>query len=188
MSTLRLFSTFIFLNMFIGQANASPVTNIDTSGNLIGFNNLNVNGALYDVLFIEGTFNDVFDGSNFTFMNDMSTATDAHQILNATFELFPNFDINPSLQFGCELLTSCKMYSPYANLTAQNRVSTVATYNTNALGPQNGGFLSVNYDYDSSTDTGTVWASWQVSAVPIPASAWLFCSGLIGLLTFLKRG
>ena len=58
------------------------------------------------------------------------------------------------------------------------------------MSSQDGGssWFSVNqYGFDYASFNGTVLANETVSTVPVPASVWLFGSGLLGLVCMARR-
>src|SRR5687767_5962067 len=91
-----------------GQAGAVATLQVNSSGELIGALNVEVNATLYNVEFVEGSCTGLFSGcdepSDFTF----DTALDAFRAGLALFgQVFVNgpqgnFDTEPALVSGCE--------------------------------------------------------------------------------------
>jgi hypothetical protein len=95
-------SVFFFFLLF-GSASplvAAPtaVTSGGTPDLLLGFDNIEVSGILYDVRFVDGTIASVFPGGlDFTSQADALAASNA---LRAAFDLFPFFDGTPKQRSG----------------------------------------------------------------------------------------
>lgn len=169
----------------------SATLNVNGSGKLTGATGVMVNGNSYDVEFLDGSCEEVFDGcdelSDFTF-HSQSSAIDASQaLLDQVF--LGAFDTDPSKTIGISG-TVGKSYTAFA-FNSKGAVQAWAPENhvdesddfVNTLF----GGLSINTDISLSGYADRVWAKWNVSTVPVPAAAWLFGSALIGLLGIARR-
>lgn len=169
-------------------------------GQLMGATGVEVNGNLYDVEFLDGSCIDIYGGcdsvSDFTF----STASEAEAASQAILDLVfidgtsGTFDSVASSTFGCGPSGQCAAITPYG---FNSSLEYYFSYAVNRGGISSdvvtsGGYSGAGYD---TTPTRTksgfrydyVHAKWQVSQVPLPAAAWLFGSGLLGLVGMARR-
>ena len=174
---IRIFLAAI-VSAFALSANSATLVISDSTGQLTGATHVVVDGAFYDVSFLEGTCNAVYNGCNdFTFTTLAGATLASYALLDQVF--IDRDDTVPSLTFGIDV-----------------DIGHIAT----PFGPRTGGTLdivtAVNYpstilDIVQSeiiagfASTGSVdshvFAVWAPSAVPLPAAGWLFCSALIVL-------
>ena len=158
-----------------------------------GITDLDVEGTLYDVQFLNGSCNDHFDCmSNDGFDFDDAGAEAAIQAIADLFNLPENmaFNQDPSLIDGCLLSTFCTIIVP-TSFSPENNTFSGWTF-TNR-------FPSGNLVGQSSFLTGfdgeqEVFASFSLSnpvlppsEVPLPATAVFLLAGL-GALSMVKRG
>ena len=110
----------------VTSAHSTMILNIDSGTTLVGVQNLNVNGTLYNVEFIRGTCFDVFgacDGSGtFVFSNEASALLAGQALLDQVFlDLVTgqNFDTEPGTYFaqGCGNYWLCESIIPYSATT-----------------------------------------------------------------------
>jgi len=145
---------------------------------------LDVDGVLYDAMFVDGSYNDMlaaypspeyetyytndFAGTAMTALYDF---TDAGGFAG----LSPD-DINGCTEtVGCYLSTSVAQVSYYSYYMLFNTQGT-------SLPRYSDRFAAPDVDY-----TGITNVLWQPSAIPVPAAVWLFGSGLIGLIGVARR-
>ena len=165
---------------------ASAATLVVSGGQLMGATGVEVNGASYDVEFVEGSCNSLFNNcTDFTFTTS-STSQDASQaLLDQVF--IGVYDTSPALTNGIETSYQGVIFTPYGR---RGSLEFDQTYARNKSGA--GDEVQLGYfkrSYDLSANTGSAFARWSpasVSAVPLPAAAWLFISAIVGL-TGAKR-
>jgi hypothetical protein len=160
---------------------------------------LDIGGTLYDVTFNDGvgdSFNALWDadddgvfgggGSVFTaaptFWGDQSGAEAARDAIIAalgTVDTTTGSVDGFFIPYGGNAATGTTISA------AQDTIS-FASDNFNAPSVDNPGLFS---QFDDETLRYNTWpiASFQVSAVPIPAAVWLFGSGLLGLVGMARR-
>lgn len=163
------------------QTRAATLTIVD--GALNGATDVDVDGILYDVEFLDGTCGELFQNcdetADFTFQS-FRAATNASvalldQVLVDSAE--GNFDSTPSLTSGCSDFSFCFVFTPFQNVTGN--VDT--TFAGNSFIESNDDVTSfafaVSLSDDFSDRSERVWASWsaaeQASVVPLPAAGWL---------------
>lgn len=97
------------------QANAA-VTYTFENGNLKSAQGISVGSNLYDVEFLDGTFNDLFPD-----VTSLPTATNVNELLSFGDALLDQvfldgpsglLDSTPSLTYGCEFVSYCEMIIP----------------------------------------------------------------------------
>ncbi len=194
MKTKHCFLIMVTVILFPVYAFAVTLNVVD--GQLMGAKGINVNGAFYDVQFVDGTCLAVFDGcdqsSDFVFPSMPSAQAAAQALLDQVLLDGSSgmFDSDPALTNGMEILRLDiigEIYTPY-ELSAFFHVESASTLNSvNEF--QDGVYIgaSVGRDFDTGPLTNTVtWAKWNVSAIPLPPSVLLFGSGMV-LLGFMKR-
>lgn len=169
---------------------AATVTLNVVDGQLRGASNVDVNGTLYDVEFLDGSCVALFDGCDSTFDFDFSTralAEAAAISLGDTVFLdgpLGNFDSNPTLTFGIAAnVAGVGIISiPYALSADFQEIKTVIFVNTDGLDGSADSSSGINTDLSNAD--GSTFARFtpvQISAVPLPAGAVLLLTGLAGL-------
>lgn len=164
-----------------------------SDGQLRGARNIDVNGALFDVRFVEGTcvalFNGCDEDSDFVFQTEIEGNQAADALLNQVFldSSEGMFDTFPELTFGCESTAKCQLLFPYeARTSRQYRQIRVKN---GGRGTSNGfQDLFANPSFDTSGDPDEVFAIFTRS-MPIsePSALALFSIGLLGLAITRRR-
>ncbi|WP_299436630.1 VPLPA-CTERM sorting domain-containing protein [uncultured Rhodospira sp.] len=167
----------------------------DQDGQLMGANNVDVNGSLYNVLFKEGSCESLFNGcveSAFDF-SDWQDAGDAAQALLDQVLVDEGgylFDSDPTLTWGITGLTQSGLggvLTPHT-LTSNDYGDYVSSSNamnySSASGETDAAEAAVTKrNYDLSDYGRYVYADWMpVSEVPLPAAAWFMLTALGGLV------
>ncbi|MCP4075295.1 MAG: PEP-CTERM sorting domain-containing protein [Gammaproteobacteria bacterium] len=208
---LKKFLPILFLLVGI-QANAA-ILNIDTNGILMGIDDVDVNGTLYNVDFVEGSCYTLFapcintNDDPFTF--NLEGARAASRALKDIFELPENsyYDLNVETTFGCaDAEFGCSMWTAYA-MGADNMGRAYFTNGNEdwfGLFPNNVPSMFGNPMKADDTNfmEGTVYAIWEdasgacvencngdggdTTAVPEPSILVLFAAGLFGI-RFARR-
>jgi hypothetical protein len=179
--TFLLCSTVLIMSISTTKAATLDVV----GGQLMGASGVIVDGAAYDVAFLDGSCISLYDGCNsisdFTFGESLA-AQASTALLGQVF--LDDYDDDASLTNGCD--TGCRI------LTAWNRLDDINAevrwadnnFENNA---DTTGFGTVPLDFNTGLESDHVYAVWSPSAVPVPATIWLFGTALIGLVGFGKR-
>ena len=177
-------------------AQAAVILNI-SNGQLIGAQNVNVRGTLYDVSFADGTCVELYSGcddplTDFTF-SDFDSAFDAgvallEQVFLDTVDGM--FDSRPELTRGCENPVTCFAVIPFAR-SGFDYLAQVAE-NLNIIGPERvfDSFSSINFDLNRlSNNTFAVFspASSSPTEISEPSTMLLFGTAILGLGVVLRR-
>jgi hypothetical protein len=105
----RALSMVLVLGLMAGSAEASAILIVNGSGILLGATGVTVDGALYDVEFLDGTcvalFSGCDDASDFQFQTDGAATLAAQALLDQVFLDGPlgTFDSSPELVNGCSI-------------------------------------------------------------------------------------
>ncbi|MDO6487210.1 PEP-CTERM sorting domain-containing protein [Colwellia sp. 6_MG-2023] len=174
-------------------ANATLMLNIDlTSGKLLGASNININGKLYDVSFVDGTCPDLFSGcdeqSDFSWQTEEESKVASLALLNDVFvdSVDGLFDSLPDLTFGCssDTYNDCFVITPYKSNTNNTLFGVMALNNSNPNWDTTSPFtvgIGLNTGISNSS-TYAVWSSPKpLQAVTEPTTLTIFALGLIGL-------
>lgn len=177
------------------MASQAVTLNVDLgTGQLLGATEVDVDGVLYDVDFVDGSCVALFGGcdasDDFTFTTEVEAlaATNALQSQVFVDTVAGNFDTQPELTNGCESTFSCSIYTPFGISSLTPILVDVVAF-ANQTGSGDLTFTTTQLTFDDITaNPSLVFADWGLSetaVVPLPASGWLILSGLAGL--FLVR-
>ena len=181
------------------NVHAATISSVVDGGQLIGFNGITVNGQVYNVRFVEGSFHSIFGDASGLDFNVMQDAISASQALMAAYDLFPVFDDESNLTYGVTNVSKGTILTPwkYSDISYPATVGSIAYVNLDSdyLSHYNYDHVSNNLGFIADLDTSSgnnsstyVWADWQqVTVVPVPATVWLFGSGFVGLIGFARR-
>ena len=182
--------------VFSTNVNAATLS-VDGAGILTGATDVDVGGSLYDVYFMDGSCNSLFNGcTEFTFTDYASAGLAAQALLDQVF--IGVYDTDPNKTNGIEFPGNGpqgSIHTPYALSQWGDDVVTRMTTNFESV---NGDYVSDGQlravDDDFTLKYYAVYAVWTeagagapISSVPIPAAAWLFGSGLLGLVGVARR-
>ena len=198
-----IFKLLITLSIcFSLSAHAVPIL-LKHDGTYFGAQGIKINGSIYNVEFVDGTFIDVFDRSGIPF-KDESEVFLASSALHSLISSDPVLSWNPSLTAGCSS-SECYILSPIASYDNESEyvfgeqnplhywVNSAVSYNGEGIGP--------DVDYESWGNSylpadftdweGFVWARWTFSSADVPESSsmalFLIGSMLVCLRRFIKR-
>ena len=204
---MRIFILSAVLFFVAGAAQAATMNVV--GGQLIGASGVDVGGSLYDVQFLDGTCIALYNGcdevSDFTFQTFQDSVF-ASQALEAQVFQTGIFDTDPYLTNGCSSNSQgdCIVYTPF-NLDPdgffgpevqmmyfRNVSDTPVGVVQSDFSPTTMAYISYGEPQsDFATFPSETYAVWStagsVSAVPIPAAAWLFGSALLALFTISRR-
>jgi hypothetical protein len=197
---MNIYAKYLFgLTAAFFSASALSATLVIENGNLKGADNIVFDGYTASVRFVEGTCASLFggcdDGNDIIFDSLTDTQDDAYNLgVAANFALQeqvfaanPLYDSNPILTYGCDAgaIQWCGIITP-VHVRGTGTVATVNYQNQPDNLVDSIGISGVDVNgFDSGDWYYLTYASWTL--VPVPASVWLFGSGLIGLIGIARR-
>lgn len=200
-----MFRQVLLLLSLSSSAVASPIAITDITGNsLLGFDRIEVGGALYDARFVGGSFRDVFtvpintppnEVAQRRVLYDFSTreaAISASFDLLAAISLYPEWDSHAAGLRPFGIMTNpgaWVFYTPYSPSGTFDYSDTMSIETATAIdfaGVGDGAFggtrlgISPLDRMDSDHHPHEIWVDWSTSAtaVPVPASIWLFAPAI----------
>ncbi len=154
-------------------------------GQLVGASGVDVDGALYNVQFVDGSCVSVFYGcevSDFDFQTQALAVLATQALLDQVLLDGPLglFDSDPELTAGCSDLSVCTVFIPFSRYSTLG-VAMAYAYNASlGNGVDFAAAGGVTLDGGISTPNYT-YARFAVSSVPLPAAFPLFLTALGGL-------
>ncbi len=162
---------------------AQAVTLNVVGGQLHGAFGVDVGGTLYDVAFLDGTCIALFNGcdavSDFTFQSSALAASASQALLDQVFfdGVLGNFDSLPSLSNGCEGLSECYFFTPYAFVPSSVVLVRIAVNSQSGSDSILSGSTGSSNDFTAfALSTYAIW-----TPIPEPSAALLLALGLTGI-------
>ena len=194
---LKYLARFILISLSLLGLSVSSVNAVTLNvvgGQLMGADNVDVNGSLYDVDFMDGSCISLFDGcdesADFTFFNDSDALAASQALLDQVLLDTPqgDFDSEPQLTNGCSGDGLCQIVTPFGLDGAGVALLAEARNYAPGVFTDRSDFTSTPADTNTGVFFGATYAIWApVSPVPIPAAVWLFGTALVGLIGFGRR-
>ena len=196
---------FVGLLMLVCAGSVNAATVVMSGGQLIGATGVEVNGASYDVAFLDGSCNSLYNGCTGLPFTTSSEGLAASQALIDQVMIPQNINHgNSYLINGIDDLTSSSFFYVAIIMTPVTESGGLGTVNVRSVqfgyslqtdltaGDLPYPFYGKASDQTSSTspfsyspamvdEVYAVWTPAAVSAVPLPAAAWLFISAIAGL-------
>jgi hypothetical protein len=177
------------LGLAMSPAQAVPTLIIDT-GQLMGADNVDISGSLYDVRFEEGSCDTLFSGcisSSFTFPTQISATAAAQALLDQVF--IDNgsglFDSVPTNTFGC-VSGTCQVMIPFALIPGL--ITTRTAINNNTISSDSIGLINTGRTTNTGSQGDRVYAVFtEADDIPEPSAMALFGLGLIGIAITRRR-
>lgn len=176
----------VFVMSLCSTSNVMAATIVTDGTNLTGINGVDVDGTLYDV-----TLNDVWTGIDLYGSTFAQNATVALDDLFSDGGALDGSVYDSGLNFGCENPNDCHWYTVTSVSTSAIGTWLFTNYGTEHLGADTyrsyGDSITASLSNGSTNIAFLEWTESKVSAVPVPAAAWLFCSGLLGIVGMARR-
>jgi hypothetical protein len=160
---------------FAPAASAAKL-NIDSTGQLLGADGVDVGGTLYDVEFLDGTCLEVFNGCAdflFTFQSHEDSVLASSALANQVFG-GPNantiYDNDPSLTNGITDVGLGSIFTPHGELSGRVAVTRFENYKTESFDRVGCAILNsctIVADISLTPFGNAVWASWS-PVIPAP--------------------
>ena len=176
----------------ISKAQATPIL-ITDNGQLIGADNINVDGSFFDVRFVDGACADLFGGvcsrSNFTFQTQADGISAAAAIVDQIFNSAAGnpFNLDPSLTFGCSSVVSCQIFIPI-NIFPGLLLNSAIAGNPTGPNASFGATTNIRTTDSLALSSNSVFASFTPSVaatVAEPSAILILLGGIFGL--WIKR-
>jgi hypothetical protein len=173
--------------LIFGAAGATAATPYVVGGQLLGASDVDLDGMLYDVEFLDGTCVGLFSGcdeaSDFTFQTADDAFAASQALLDQVFVDGASglFGSTPDLTVGCVYPSYCEVITPYAPNGSSNVDTRFAINDSD--GGDGVGAATIPSAYDTASAAAATYARW--TAVPEPTTTVLFFSGA-GLLFALR--
>jgi len=172
----NIFTVFILLGA-ASNVSATLITLIIDDGQLHRATNIDVNGKLYDVEFIDGSCLSLFGGCNEP--SDFQFTTEA-LVHDASEALLDQVFTSPEFVFSKLRIRGCEAGACFVNIAFDGDGDTFTSRSLSFIGvyPVGAGTLRRSADYNSIILSSVTYARWTVSA---PSTLIIWGLGLIAL-------
>jgi len=177
-------SKFFLIILFSLSANAYAATLNIEDGKYSSISNIDVNGTSYTATFYDGSYNDALAEYGSEQLNH--TSTEAYDFATALYDF-----LNTSISYvsgtifnGCTSTSTCYLSTVFDNNSLT--VWSVLSNNGSVTTPHNWNNHTQLYQ-NWGTVSNVVWEEVSVSAVPIPAAAFLLGPALFGFIGFRRK-
>jgi hypothetical protein len=188
---IKLFIATFFCSFIFTSPSQAALLQIDSNGILTGATGVLVEGAYYDVTFVDGSCINLFSGCNessdFNFTTQNSAVAAAQAILDQVF--IGMYDENPYITFGCRINTgACGVTIPYLIGSSSVTASTAWNYIQEEDDRiQRGRLLTPSDDFTRLNWNYAIFSPSVPTEVPESSHMILLSIGLIALLLNRKR-
>jgi len=176
-------SKFFLIILFSLSANAYAATLNVEDGKYSSISNIDVNGTLYTATFYDGTYNNALA----EYGSEQLNYTDV-EALDFAGALYDFLNTSTSYDFGT-YFNGCTGLNCYLSTVIENNpltVWSVYVLNSSLVTPTSySNHAYLNNDF--GTVSNVIWEEVSVSAVPIPAAAFLFGPALLGFIGFRRK-
>jgi hypothetical protein len=178
---IRKMITVVLFAAYVGLGVAQAAILQVSGGKVTGAVGIDIEGALYDVAFREGTCIAVYggcpEGSDFPWLDFPAAQALIDQVfIDSAIGLF---DSVPSLVFGCEDPTQCTAVLPL-HLGVQIGFI-IGAHNVDESSEDRIRSVGFHLGLDTTDDPALVWAVFTPSRIPEPSALVLLLVGLAGL-------
>lgn len=179
------------LGLAMSPAQAVPTLLVD-NGQLLGADNVNVAGNLFDVRFVEGSCNSLFSGctsSSFPFPTHASATVAGQALIDQVFIDTGSdlFDTDPTTTLGCTTGT-CTILIPGTLLPGL--LSAAVAFNGNVDALDRTGTLNTGRTTNTASNGSRVFAVFteaETVSISEPSLVALFGAGLFGVAMARRR-
>jgi hypothetical protein len=193
--TLKALAAASCLSMAMATGATAATLTID-SGQLTGATDVDVDGTLYDVAFVDGTCAALFDGcdsvDDFTFTTFETAAAASQALLDQVLIDTDDFlfDTRPNLTYGC-FAESCATFTPFA--FTRGGVEFAEAFNAPFFGDDGSRAFAfgqrerIEHGAFRTSGNVAVWTEASPAPVPLPAGGLLLLGGLGGFAALKRR-
>ncbi len=182
------FAYVLLCGLLASSTVSAAILQID-NGQLTGANEVDIDGTLFNVQFVDGTCIALFSGcdsvADFDFQTQARATQASQALLDQVFlDGIGRFDSQPILTNGCDLSNTCFVFTPWEP-TLGGRFGAAIAENHAPPNPDRVDPLLLRApSVDLAIIIGTTFAKWTPSSnppVPTPDAGFLMLTGLLGI-------